>query len=51
MGIREQRERDARIAREAVPEAIEALRQGSESLSIATRISEKHDRRWLLHME
>lgn len=43
MGIREQRERDARIAREAVPEAIEALRQGSESLSIATRISEKHD--------
>jgi len=43
MGIREQRERDTRIARDAVPAVIEALRQGNESLSIATDIAEKHD--------
>lgn len=43
MNIREQRERDARIARQAVPEVIEALRAGQESLSIATAMAEKHD--------
>ena len=43
MDVREQRERDARIARQAVPEIVEAFRAGRESLTVAREIAEKHD--------
>ncbi len=43
MDVREQRERDARIARQAVPEIVEAFRAGRDGLSVSHEIAEKHD--------
>ncbi len=43
MTIREQRERDARVASEAMPKIVEALRHGEESLSISHRIAKEYE--------
>jgi VIT1/CCC1 family predicted Fe2+/Mn2+ transporter len=57
MNIREQRERDARIAEKAVPEMIDGLRSGRESLEIAQTVSSEHDLdlqkayRWVQYVE
>ncbi|MFP4485075.1 MAG: hypothetical protein ACLFO1_09510 [Spirochaetaceae bacterium] len=43
MDLREQRERDARIAREAVPEIVEAFQAGMDSLSASRGVAERYD--------
>jgi hypothetical protein len=57
MTIREQRERDARIAAEAMPKIVEALREGREALEVSRKISEDYELdlqkayRWVQYVE